>query len=103
MRIIISSATIDAGMFKDFFERGEKEKEGDKKKDEVASVISLEGRTFPVDVMYLDEPCEDYIEMAIKTVLDIHLKVLFLYILWLLIIVGTRRRYIVVHDWTGRN
>ena len=82
MRIIISSATIDAGMFKDFFERGEKEKEGDTKKDEIASVISLEGRTFPVDVMYLDEPCEDYVEMAIKTVLDIHLKVLFLYI-WL--------------------
>lgn len=74
MRIIISSATIDAGMFKDFFERGEKDK-GEKGKDEIASVISLEGRTFPIDVMYLDEPCEDYVEMAIKTVLDIHLKV----------------------------
>jgi ATP-dependent RNA helicase DDX35 len=76
LRIIISSATIDAGMFKDFFERGEKEKDkGEKGKDEIASVISLEGRTFPIDVMYLDEPCEDYVEMAIKTVLDIHLKV----------------------------
>ena len=74
LRIIISSATIDAAMFKDFFERGEKEKDGDVK-NEIATVISLEGRTFPVDVMYLDEPCEDYIEMAIKTVLDIHLKV----------------------------
>ena len=61
-------------MFKDFFERGEKEKDGEVK-NEIAAVISLEGRSFPVDVMYLDEPCEDYIEMAIKTVLDIHLKV----------------------------
>lgn len=77
MRIIISSATIDAAMFKDYFERGEKEKEGgEEKKKEIASVISLEGMTFPVDVMYLDEPCEDYLEMAIKTVLDIHLKVI---------------------------
>ena len=77
MRIIISSATIDAAMFKDFFERGEKndKEEEDGKKEEIATVISLEGRTFPVDVMYLDEPCEDYLEMAIKTVLDIHLKV----------------------------
>jgi ATP-dependent RNA helicase DDX35 len=82
LRIIISSATIDAAMFKDFFERGEKDKEGDKGKDGIASVISLEGRTFPVDVMYLDEPCEDYVEMAIKTVLDIHLKVLLLYVWW---------------------
>lgn len=65
-------------MFKDFFERGEKQDKEEQKngtKDEIASVISLEGRTFPVDVMYLDEPCEDYIEMAIKTVLDIHLRV----------------------------
>jgi ATP-dependent RNA helicase DDX35 len=58
-------------MFKEFFEAG-REKERD---DDVATVISLEGRTFPVDVMYLDEPSEDYIETAIKTVMDIHRKV----------------------------
>ena len=29
-----------------------------------------------MDVMYLDEPSEDYIESALKTVMDIHLKVL---------------------------
>ena len=75
MRIIISSATIDAGMFKEFFEAGEKKVEEKEKASDIATVISLEGRTFPVDVMYLDEPCEDYIEMAIKTVMDIHLKV----------------------------
>ena len=43
---------------------------------ETVAAISLEGRTFPVDVMYLDEPSEDYIESALKTVMDIHLKVL---------------------------
>lgn len=71
MRIIISSATIDTEMFKEFFEAGrEKERIND-----VAAVISLEGRTFPVDVMYLDEPSEDYIDTAVKTVMDIHQKV----------------------------
>lgn len=77
LRIIISSATIDAAMFKDFFDDKSKEKETGGKKDDLATVISLEGRTYPVDVMYLDEPCEDYIEAAIKTVMDIHTKVAF--------------------------
>jgi ATP-dependent RNA helicase DDX35 len=74
LRIIVSSATIDAEIFKGFFEAG-KEKQNGNQKSEIASVISLEGRTYPVDVMYLDEPSEDYIETALKTVLDIHLKV----------------------------
>jgi len=38
------------------------------------ATISLEGRTFPVDVMYLDHPTEDYIEAALRTVVDIHTK-----------------------------
>ena len=73
MRIIVSSATIDAQLFKDYFEmRKDKQHEGND--PDTVSVISLEGRTYPVDVMYLSEPTEDYIESAIKTVLDIHLK-----------------------------
>ena len=74
LRIIISSATIDAEAFKKFFGVGGVEKKGEDKKESVG-VISLEGRTFPVDVMYLEEPTEDYLEMAIKTVMDIHTKV----------------------------
>jgi ATP-dependent RNA helicase DDX35 len=73
LRIIISSATIDAGMFKNYFEAGKENKDG--KQDDLATVISLEGRTYPVDIMYLDEPCEDYVEIATKTVMDIHEKV----------------------------
>jgi ATP-dependent RNA helicase DDX35 len=74
LRIIISSATIDAETFKNFFESG-REKEDVNQQKEITSVISLEGRTYPVDIMYLDEPTEDYIEKALKTVLDIHLRV----------------------------
>jgi ATP-dependent RNA helicase DDX35 len=72
LRVIISSATIDAAVFKKFLDSGET---GDSESSKTSAVISLEGRTYPVDVMYLDEPCEDYIEASIKTVLDIHLKV----------------------------
>jgi len=61
-------------MFKNFFDSTPAGENAEPKKDEITSVISLEGRTYPVDVMYLDEPCEDYVETAIKTVLDIHLK-----------------------------
>jgi len=75
LRIIVSSATIDAGMFKEFFGSGKEKHNGDKNTVDTVAAISLEGRTFPVDVMFLDEPTEDYLETALKTVLDIHLKV----------------------------
>jgi len=32
----------------------------------------VEGRTHPVEVEYLSEPCKDYVEAAVKTVIDIH-------------------------------
>jgi HrpA-like RNA helicase len=76
LRIIISSATIDAAMFRTFFDAHSTPETAEANKAGITSVISLEGRIYPVDVMYLDEPCEDYIEISIKTVLDIHLKVL---------------------------
>ena len=44
------------------------------------SIISLEGRMFPVDIHYLEEPCQDYVETAIQTAFDIHVKVCFLHL-----------------------
>lgn len=40
-----------------------------------SSVVSLEGRMFPVEVAYLKEPCVDYVHTAVQTVFDIHMKV----------------------------
>ena len=37
-------------------------------------IINLEGRMYPVDVLYLESPAEDYVEKAIETVFDIHTK-----------------------------
>jgi len=41
----------------------------------LTKVVSLEGRMFPVEVAYLKEPCVDYVQTAVQTVFDIHLKV----------------------------
>jgi ATP-dependent RNA helicase DDX35 len=94
LRIIISSATIDAGMFKKFFDAQQGTENIEK--DDITAVISLEGRTYPVDVMYLDEPCEDYLEAALKTVLDIHLKVI---LFSAHLTLGTRRRHPALPNW----
>ncbi|CAG8720633.1 5181_t:CDS:2, partial [Scutellospora calospora] len=39
-----------------------------------ASIISLEGKMFPVDIHYLKTPCSDYVETSIQTVFDIHVQ-----------------------------
>lgn len=81
LRIVISSATLQAEEFARFFtgtedaveDRKGKGKEGEEK--ELAKIISLEGRCYPVDVLYLEEPTENYVDKAVQTVFDIHLKV----------------------------
>ncbi|KAI8922517.1 P-loop containing nucleoside triphosphate hydrolase protein [Powellomyces hirtus] len=68
LRIIISSATLDAEAFYDFFNTNTS---GDKFQDS-AVIMSLEGRMFPVDTLYLKEPCSDYIAASVETVFKIH-------------------------------
>lgn len=36
---------------------------------------------FPVEVCYLRSPCTDYVEAAVQTVFDIHMKVSAVYVL----------------------
>lgn len=74
LRIIISSATLQAEQFLQFFS-GDKalaDDQGGEPEEEVGRIISLEGRMYPVDILFLDSPAEDYVERAIKTVFDIH-------------------------------
>lgn len=73
LRIIISSATLQAEDFLNFFsDQSEKQESPDGDKNEIGSIISLEGRMYPVDTLYLETPAEDYVEKAISTVFDIH-------------------------------
>ena len=71
LRVIISSATLQAEDFVDYFSRNDEESNGHPTQPQVRA-ISLDGRLFPVDILYLEEPAEDYIERLVKTVIDIH-------------------------------
>ena len=95
LRIIISSATLQAESFLEFFtdepEQSTKKTEAVSLDDLIAQggsgnvtsedgnrsngrIINLEGRMYPVDVLYLESPTENYVEKAVQTVFDIHTK-----------------------------
>jgi ATP-dependent RNA helicase DDX35 len=40
-------------------------------------IVSLEGRAYPVQIAYLEEPTEDYVRKAAETVMSIHRQVRF--------------------------
>lgn len=59
LKIIVMSATLDAGKFQDYFDG--------------APLLTIPGRTFPVEIFYTPEPEKDYLEAAIRTVVQIHM------------------------------
>jgi pre-mRNA-splicing factor ATP-dependent RNA helicase DHX15/PRP43 len=62
LKIIITSATLDALKFQKYFTT-----------DETPPLLKVPGRTHPVEIFYTQEPEPDYLEAAIRTVLMIHL------------------------------
>ena len=58
LKIIIMSATLDAQKFQKYFND--------------APLLAVPGRTHPVEIFYTSEPERDYVEAAIRTVLQIH-------------------------------
>ena len=71
LRIIVTSATVDAVAIKDFFESNTGTVEVDHLQDK-SCIISVHGRIHPVDILYLQKPCLNYIIAAAETVLKIH-------------------------------
>ncbi|KMQ48031.1 ATP dependent RNA helicase [Trichophyton rubrum] len=67
LRIVVSSATLKAEDYMQFFAG-----QGAAEDNETARIITLDGKMYPVDCLYLESPAEDYVERAIKTVFDIH-------------------------------
>ncbi|OQV14842.1 putative ATP-dependent RNA helicase DHX35 [Hypsibius exemplaris] len=65
LKVIVSSATLDAEALRDFFQSGP---EGSPS----ATILTVEGRTFPVDVFYLNDPVANYMSATIDTILKIH-------------------------------
>jgi pre-mRNA-splicing factor ATP-dependent RNA helicase DHX16 len=58
MKLIISSATLDATKFSKYFDD--------------ANIFMIPGRMFPVDIYYTKAPEADYVDAAVITVLQIH-------------------------------
>ncbi|XP_037555235.1 putative pre-mRNA-splicing factor ATP-dependent RNA helicase PRP1 [Dermacentor silvarum] len=59
LKIVVMSATLDAGKFQNYFDN--------------APLMSVPGRTHPVEIFYTPEPERDYLEAAIRTVIQIHM------------------------------
>nr|XP_045013681.1 probable ATP-dependent RNA helicase DHX35 isoform X2 [Jaculus jaculus] len=68
LRLIVASATMDAEKFRDFFNQNET---SDPTRD-TCVILTVEGRTFPVDIFYLQSPVPDYIKSTVDTVVKIH-------------------------------
>ena len=58
MKLLISSATLDAEKFSDFFDE--------------APIFRIPGRRFPVEIFYTKAPEADYIDACVVTILQIH-------------------------------
>lgn len=59
LKLIVTSATLDADKFSEYFLS--------------CPILTIPGRTFPVEVMYSREPETDYLDAALTTAMQIHL------------------------------
>ncbi|KZV86598.1 P-loop containing nucleoside triphosphate hydrolase protein [Exidia glandulosa HHB12029] len=60
LKLIVTSATMNAEKFSRFYGN--------------APCFTIPGRTFPVEVFHSKSPCEDYVDSAVKQILQIHLS-----------------------------
>ncbi|GBG74190.1 hypothetical protein CBR_g17902 [Chara braunii] len=101
LRLVICSATLDAKEIADYFdatehhggntrsvadrtEEEEEEEDGEKNEDsrdarktcdlpsKKPAILSVEGRAYPVEILYLEEPTSNYLQCAVTTVIRIH-------------------------------
>jgi ATP-dependent RNA helicase DDX35 len=72
LRVVVSSATLEAERFLEFFSPDEGEKVWGKSKAEYGQIVGIHGRTHPVEVQYLQEATNNYVERAVDAVMDIH-------------------------------
>ena len=59
LKLVVMSATLDAGKFQEYFDH--------------APLMKVPGRMHPVEVFYTPEPEPDYMEAAMRTVMQIHM------------------------------
>ncbi|OAY76389.1 putative ATP-dependent RNA helicase DHX35 [Ananas comosus] len=77
LRIIISSATIEAKSMSNFFNIRRKSLAQDAEDcapNKQPAILSVEGKGYAVEIHYVEEPVSDYLQAAVDTVLLIHEK-----------------------------
>lgn len=60
LRLVVMSATLDAGAFSAFLGN--------------CPIATVRGRTYPVRVMYLSQPAEDYVEAAMNATMQVRVS-----------------------------
>lgn len=58
LKLVVMSATLDAGKFQSYFND--------------APLMKVPGRMHPVEIFYFSEPASDYMQAALKTTIQIH-------------------------------
>jgi pre-mRNA-splicing factor ATP-dependent RNA helicase DHX15/PRP43 len=69
LKLVIMSATLDAGKFQGYFDN--------------APLMNVPGRTHPVEIFYTPEPERDYLEAAIRTVVQVFYFLMFFIFLFI--------------------
>lgn len=60
LKVVVTSATLDAEKFSNYFNQ--------------CPILTIPGRTYPVEILYSKEPESDYLDAALLTVMQIHLQ-----------------------------
>lgn len=58
IKIVVMSATLDAGKFQTYFDN--------------SPLLSVPGRTHPVEILWASSPARDFLDAAIETIFQIH-------------------------------
>lgn len=66
LKVVISSATVDAELFCDYFTLNKGE-DGDK-----PAILSVEGRMHPLEIYYTEEAVPDFVKSSVHAVMKIH-------------------------------
>lgn len=77
LRLVISSATIDAELFREYFREPPSRTESGAAASTSSpsgdpAVLSVQGRTYAVQLHYLASPCSSYVNAAVETALKLH-------------------------------
>ncbi|XVF27553.1 hypothetical protein REPUB_Repub14bG0118100 [Reevesia pubescens] len=75
LRLIISSATIEAKSMSNFFQSSKRRRvlEGEELRSSLEpAILSVEGKGFNVQIHCVEDPVQDYVQGAVSTVLLIH-------------------------------